>query len=106
MAGQISFFHPFHAMGTVIPALPCKISHPTIRSPVLVQWIAPREGSFRLNVDGSSLRSKQVGGERVIWDSFGYLVLASANSYGLPTNMIAEARPFLHGIRHYKLGFS
>ncbi|KAL3498292.1 hypothetical protein ACH5RR_041024 [Cinchona calisaya] len=57
---------------------------------LLVQWVAPREGSFKRNVDSSSLSSSQV-----LLDSFGSIVLASANTYDLATNMIAESRTLL-----------
>ncbi|KAL3502702.1 hypothetical protein ACH5RR_037151 [Cinchona calisaya] len=93
-------------MGAATPTLPCKIWHPALRSPVIVQWIAPQEGPFKINVDGSSLSLRQAGSGWILRDSIGALILVWANSYGLASNIVVETQGLLDGIHHcYYSGF-
>ncbi|KAL3527838.1 hypothetical protein ACH5RR_012494 [Cinchona calisaya] len=85
-------------MVTVMVNLPCKVSRSPSLTSVLVKWILPPVGTFKLNFDGSSLSTDHAGGGRVLQDSLGSLILASVNRYGQATNMVVESRALLDGL--------
>ena len=58
---------------------------------VLVKWVKPSLGWFKLNTDGSSIQHRRlVGGRRVIWDAFKNRVVGFSTAMDFTTSVMAE----------------
>lgn len=60
-------------------------------------WVRPREGQYKLNVDGSDKDGVITGGG-IIRDAQGHLVVAFSSRYGNGTNNMAEFLALKEGI--------
>lgn len=73
-----------------------------------IKWTRPPRGSFKLNVDGSSLENPSMaGGGGILRDADGKLVFAFSRFFGTCSNDATEIRAVLEGLKICKqLGYN
>lgn len=79
---------------------PSNVQVSTTVTNLMITWCKPSDGRVKLNSDGASKgNQRSSGGGSILQDNGGKLIWAQTDGYGIQSNMVAETRALLQGVK-------